>query len=71
MKKILAYFENRNLYGIFFKLVGFGFQLIGLSLMFKDNYPVIYIAEGMSVGLIFIGVGEIINLLDKILNKEK
>jgi hypothetical protein len=39
--------------------------------MFKDNYPVIYIAEGMSVGLIFIGVGEIINLLDKILNKEK
>lgn len=69
MKKILEYVNNKNLYGLFFKILGIGYQFIGIALMFKNNYPILYIILGMCTGLIFIAFGEIINMLDKIYKK--
>jgi hypothetical protein len=71
MNKFINYISSKNSYSLFFKTIGFGFQLIGLSLFFKNNYPVIYIIAGMTTGLIYIAIGEIINLLDKISKKGK
>ena len=69
MNKFIDYLLNRNVYGLFLKVAGFGFQIIGVVLIFMKRYQPFYVAQGMSAGLIFIGLGEIIDLLDK--NKSK
>ena len=71
MKKVIKSVMEQNCYGLFFKAIGIGFQFIGISLIFQNNYPAIYIILGMCTGLIFIGIGEVISLLSVLVMKGK
>ncbi|MBQ8131481.1 MAG: hypothetical protein IJ193_03230 [Bacilli bacterium] len=65
MKEKLWKILDQNLYGLILKIVGIGYQFIGIFLMFQKDYPIKNAIFGMCMGLIFIGLGEIINLLDQ------
>jgi hypothetical protein len=70
--KIKEYLLKTNLYSIFLKLLGIGFIIIGILIIILIKKCNIFItALGMSFGILFLAFGEIINLLQKICDKNK
>lgn len=70
MKEKINNFLDQNIYSICFKIIGLGFQVIGILLIIFLKYTPLRAIIGMCFGLVFIALGEIINLLDKIIHKE-
>lgn len=61
---------EENKYAIFLKILGIGYLLIGTAIIFTiEEKNILAVSIGMAFAIVFIGIGEIVNLLDKI-NKE-
>lgn len=59
---------NKNPYSLMFKFLGFGFLIVGMGfILFIKDFKIWVAISGMVTGIIFIGIGEIINILQKIL----
>lgn len=73
MKKISEWLNkvlDSNMYVIIFKILGMGFIIIGiLTLVLPLKYDNRFVSGlTMFFGILFLGIGEIINLLQKILD---
>lgn len=63
---------EENKYAIFLKLLGIGYLLIGFSIIFTiEEKNMLSVSIGMAFAIVFIGIGEIISLLDKIYKEMK
>lgn len=61
-----------NLYSLALKILGIGYICIGATLIIlKRTSNIFIISVGMAFGIVFIGIGEIINILQKMYDKNR
>ncbi len=71
MKRIIDKIPPFNFYSVLLKLVGIGFIISSILYLIFNGLNRFVPGLVISIGIIFIGLGEIINLLQKILDKKR